>query len=156
MSPTITSPAMTQAGMILGTAAYMSPEQARGKPVDKRADIWAFGGVLYEMLTGTRAFEGDDVSDTLARVVKREPDWSALPARVPPPGTPASVSCIEGPRPDAQTIALRARRRGSRPFESAAADQRWPTAPAAGLADRVASFGLRRWSSAACCAGGVA
>ena len=62
-SPTITSPAMTMRGMILGTAAYMAPEQAKGKPVDKRADIWAFGCVLYEMLTGRRAFEGDDVTD---------------------------------------------------------------------------------------------
>ena len=66
--------------MILGTAAYMSPEQARGKPVDKRADIWAFGCVLFEMLTGQRAFDGEDVSDTLARVIEREPDWAALPA----------------------------------------------------------------------------
>jgi eukaryotic-like serine/threonine-protein kinase len=61
-SPTITSPAMTQAGMILGTAAYMAPEQARGKTVDRRADIWAFGAVLFEMLTGTRAFEGEDMT----------------------------------------------------------------------------------------------
>jgi len=82
-SPTITSPAMTQAGMILGTAAYMSPEQARGKRVDRRADIWAFGAVLYEMLTGRRAFPGDDVSDTLASVLAREPDWSALPRDTP-------------------------------------------------------------------------
>ena len=84
-APTITSPAMmTGAGMILGTAAYMSPEQARGKPVDKRADIWAFGCVLYEMLTGKRAFPGEDVADTLANVLKREPDWEALPSDVPP------------------------------------------------------------------------
>ena len=82
-SLTITSPAMTQLGVILGTAAYMSPEQVRGKPVDKRSDIWAFGGVLYEMLTGKRAFDGDDVSDTLANVLKHEPDWGALPATTP-------------------------------------------------------------------------
>ena len=71
-------------GVILGTAAYMSPEQARGKPADKRSDIWAFGGVLYEMLTGKRAFDGDDISDTLANILKSEPDWSALPADTPP------------------------------------------------------------------------
>jgi serine/threonine protein kinase/Tol biopolymer transport system component len=83
MAPTITTPAMTQAGVILGTAAYMAPEQARGKTVDKRADIWAFGAVLFEMLTGTRAFAGEDVSETLARVIEREPAWDALPAVVP-------------------------------------------------------------------------
>jgi Tol biopolymer transport system component len=83
-SPTITSPAMmTGIGMILGTAAYMSPEQTKGRPADKRSDIWAFGCVLYEMLTGKRAFEGDDVSDTLGAVLRAEPDWSALPADVP-------------------------------------------------------------------------
>ena len=81
MSPTITTPAMvTGAGMILGTAAYMSPEQARGKAVDKRADIWAFGAVLFEMLTGKRAFPGEDVTDTLAAVVRAEPEWTLLPA----------------------------------------------------------------------------
>jgi len=78
LSPTITSPAMTGVGVLLGTAAYMSPEQARGKAVDKRADIWAFGCVLYEMLTGKRAFDGEDVTDTLASVLAREPDWTAL------------------------------------------------------------------------------
>src|SRR3954470_6433332 len=78
ISPTL-SLAMTQAGMILGTAAYMAPEQARGKPVDRRADIWAFGLVLYEMLTGKQLFgAGDTVTDTLAAVLTQEPDWSAL------------------------------------------------------------------------------
>jgi serine/threonine-protein kinase len=83
-SPTITTPAMTQAGAILGTAAYMSPEQARGKAANKRADIWAFGCVLYEMLTGARPFVGDTVTETLAAVLMREPDWSRLPSEVPP------------------------------------------------------------------------
>src|SRR5687768_2314218 len=82
-SPTITSPAMTQAGLILGTAAYMSPEQAKGRVVDKRTDVWAFGCVLYEMLTGRRAFDGEDVTDTIAAVVRGEPDWSALPQDTP-------------------------------------------------------------------------
>ena len=84
LSPTITSPAMTAAGVILGTAAYMAPEQAKGRAADKRSDVWAFGCVLYEMLTGRRAFAGDDVSDTLAFVLTREPDWNLLPAAVPP------------------------------------------------------------------------
>jgi Tol biopolymer transport system component len=79
-SPTLTH-AATMAGMILGTAAYMSPEQARGKSVDKRADIWAFGVVLYEMLTGRQLFAGETVTDVLAAVIGRDPDWSALPAR---------------------------------------------------------------------------
>ena len=84
MSPTITTPAqMTNTGMILGTAAYMSPEQAKGRPVDKRADVWAFGAVLYEMLTGRRSFEGDDVSDTLAAILRSTPDWAALRPETP-------------------------------------------------------------------------
>ena len=83
-SPTVTSPAMTRAGIILGTAAYMSPEQARGAAVDKRADIWAFGVVLYEMLTGRQSFTGETVTDVLAAVVRAEPDWSALPVETPP------------------------------------------------------------------------
>ena len=82
MSPTLSLHA-TMAGVILGTAAYMSPEQARGRTVDKRADIWAFGSVLYEMLAGKRVFEGDDVSETLAAVLTREPDWRRLPATTP-------------------------------------------------------------------------
>src|SRR5262249_42668331 len=73
------TPAMvTGVGTLLGTAAYMSPEQAKGRPADKRSDVWAFGCVLYEMLTGKHAFEGDDVSDTLAAVLRGEPDWTAL------------------------------------------------------------------------------
>ncbi len=83
MSPTL-SLAMTQAGMILGTAAYMSPEQARGKPVDKRTDIWAFGVVLFEMLTGRRPFQGDGISETLASVLKDTPSMDALPPTTPP------------------------------------------------------------------------
>jgi hypothetical protein len=83
-SPTITSPAMmTGMGAILGTAAYMSPEQAKGREADKRSDIWAFGCVLYEMLTGKRPFDGEDITDVLGAVVRLEPDWEALPSDVP-------------------------------------------------------------------------
>src|SRR5687768_12885396 len=89
-SPTITSPAMmTGVGILLGTAAYMSPEQARGKAVDKRSDIWAFGCVLYEMLTGRLAFDGEDTAEILAAVVKTEPDWNTLPL-----DTPASICTL--------------------------------------------------------------
>jgi len=92
-SPTITTPAkMTGIGVILGTAAYMSPEQAKGRPADKRSDVWAFGCVLYEMLTGTRAFEGEDVSETLASVLRAQPQWENLPR-----GLSASiVTLLEG------------------------------------------------------------
>jgi Tol biopolymer transport system component len=82
-SPTMTY-AATAAGVILGTAAYMSPEQARGKSVDRRTDIWSFGCVLFECLTGKRAFEGETVSDLVARILEREPDWALLPASTPP------------------------------------------------------------------------
>ncbi len=82
-SPTLTLSA-TRAGVIMGTAAYMSPEQARGVDADRRADIWSFGAVFYEMLTGTRPFVGESTSDTLAAVLKSDPDWSALPSSVPP------------------------------------------------------------------------
>ena len=82
-SPTMTS-AGTMAGMIIGTAGYMSPEQARGREVDRRADVWAFGSVMYEMLTGRRAFDGETISDTLASVLKVDPDWDALPDDTPP------------------------------------------------------------------------
>jgi serine/threonine protein kinase len=83
-SPTLTSPAMmTGAGVILGTSAYMAPEQAHGRNADRRADIWSFGVVFYEMLTGERAFKGESVSDTLASVLKLEPAWDRLPAATP-------------------------------------------------------------------------
>src|SRR6059036_789663 len=81
-SPTL-SMAATRAGVILGTAAYMSPEQARGKPVDKRTDIWSFGCVLYEALTGRQAFAAETVSDTIAAILGRDPDWQALPQATP-------------------------------------------------------------------------
>ncbi|MEO6212358.1 MAG: protein kinase [Vicinamibacterales bacterium] len=82
-SPTLTS-ASTQLGMIMGTAAYMAPEQARGKSADRRADIWAFGALLFELLTGTRAFPGETVSDTLAAILTTEPEWTQLPPETPP------------------------------------------------------------------------
>ena len=133
-SPTLTA-AATQAGVVIGTAAYMSPEQARGRAVDKRGDIWAFGAVLFEMLTGRKAFEGETVSDTLAAILMRDPDWSSLPE-----GTPASVrrvlrrcldrnpktrfhdvadarfemdETIESSAPSAAPVAAGSRRRGS-------------------------------------------
>ena len=82
LSPTIMSPAMTQVGMLLGTAAYMSPEQARGKDVDKRADIWAFGCVVFEMVTGRRAFAGDDVTETITAVMRDQPDLKLAPVQI--------------------------------------------------------------------------
>jgi serine/threonine-protein kinase len=98
MSPTITTPAMTRAGMILGTAAYMSPEQAKGYAADKRSDVWAFGCVLYEMLTAKRAFQGENVADTLAAVLRGQPDWSALPTNLPPPIDVVLRRCLEKDR----------------------------------------------------------
>ena len=110
-SPTITSPAMmTGVGVLLGTAAYMSPEQARGKAVDKRSDIWAFGCVLYEMLTGRRAFSGDEVSDVLASVLAREPDWTLLPDGFSPVLVTFLKRCLHKDRKhrigDAQSLRL--------------------------------------------------
>ena len=93
-SPTLTAHA-TQMGMIIGTAAYMAPEQARGRVVDRRADVWAFGVVLYEMLAGRRAFEGEDISVTLANVIKDEVHWPALPADVPVPIRHLLRRCLE-------------------------------------------------------------
>ena len=97
-SPTITSPAFTHAGIILGTAAYMSPEQARGRPVDKRSDIWAFGCVLFEMLTSKPAFPGDSITDVIAAVVKNEPDLELLPAHTAPNVRRVLTRCLRKDR----------------------------------------------------------
>jgi serine/threonine protein kinase/dipeptidyl aminopeptidase/acylaminoacyl peptidase len=94
-SPLVTTPAQRAAGLMLGTAAYMSPEQAKGKPADRRSDIWAFGCVLYEMLAGVRAFPGDDVSDTIAAVLTARPDWNALPADTPATVRRVLHRCLE-------------------------------------------------------------
>src|SRR5438034_5423014 len=96
-SPTLTISA-TRAGMILGTAGYMSPEQARGAVVDKRADIWAYGVVVYEMLTGRELFSGETISDTLAAVLKTDADWSALPPDTPAPIRGLLRRCLERDR----------------------------------------------------------
>src|SRR2546426_7231863 len=97
-----TSPTMTEdgtiRGVILGTAAYMSPEQARGRPVDKRTDIWAFGCVLFECLTGQQLFAGETVSDTIAKILEREPDWNALPSATPGKVRDLVHRCLEKDR----------------------------------------------------------
>jgi serine/threonine-protein kinase len=98
-SPTITTPAlMTGIGTLLGTPAYMAPEQAKGRPADKRSDLWAFGCVLYEMVTGKRTFDAEDVSETMALVITREPDWSDLPAITPPALQRLIRRCLEKDR----------------------------------------------------------
>jgi eukaryotic-like serine/threonine-protein kinase len=121
-SPTIASMAATNAGIIMGTAGYMSPEQARGKNVDRRADIWAFGAVLYEMLTGQRAFPGEDLTDTLAAVVKLDPKWEAIGADVPARVRQVLRVCLQkDPRQRAQAIGdVRLALEGA--FETAAAE----------------------------------
>ncbi len=93
-SPTLTA-AATQQGVIMGTAAYMSPEQARGKSVDRRADIWAFGVVVYEMLTGKRAFPGEAMADSVARIIERNPDYDTLPSDLPPSIRQLVRRCLE-------------------------------------------------------------
>ena len=95
-SPTMTSPAaLTSAGVILGTVVYMSPEQARGTSVDERSDIWAFGCVLFELLTGTRAFGGAGAADAIAAIVSKEPDWTRLPPATPSPIRRLLRRCLE-------------------------------------------------------------
>ncbi|HYW46944.1 MAG TPA: protein kinase [Bryobacteraceae bacterium] len=150
-SPTLTLSA-TRAGVILGTAGYMSPEQARGVAVDKRADVWAFGVVLYEMLTGSQTFAGETVSDILASVLKTEPDWKILPA-----GTPASIRrllsrCLDRDRRrrlrdigDAIADiddALAQREPPAAPVMTAAARSRWPWVVSAALAIALAAAAI--------------
>jgi len=148
-SPTITA-AATQAGVVMGTAAYMSPEQARGRAVDKRSDIWSFGAVLYEMLTGRRCFEGETVSDVLAAVLRQEPDWSALPPETPPEVRALLSRCLErDPKKRLRDIgdawiegaAVRAG-----PVERRGAMPAWPWA-AAVLAALAVGFAAARWLS---------
>ena len=119
-SPTLSIHA-TQAGMILGTAAYMSPEQAAGKPVDKRSDIWAFGVVVLEMLTGRPAFTGETMSHVLASVLRAEPDWSALPAHTPAPIRRLLRRCLEK---DRRATPRFGRGRAARDRRSARTDRR--------------------------------
>ena len=138
--PTLTLQS-TRPGVLMGTAAYMPPEQARGEVVDKRADIWAFGCVLYEMLSGKRAFEGESITDVLAAVVRSEPDWNALPSTTPAPVRRLLKRCLEKDRkrrlpdimvarleiddalaaPEQPALARPAKRRGMLPWIAAGA-----------------------------------
>jgi len=148
-SPTITSPAlMTGAAVILGTAAYMSPEQAKGRDADRRSDIWAFGCVLYEMLTGKRAFEGDDVADTLAAVLRGEPASDALPPHTPPATKRLLRRCLQkDPKHRLQHIGDArleldepAEAAASAPIVAARAPRRiWPFAAATGFVAVIAA-----------------
>jgi serine/threonine-protein kinase len=110
-SPTLSAHA-ARVGVILGTAAYMSPEQARGRPVDKRTDIFSFGAVLYEMLTGRQLFQGEDAADTMASVIRSDPDFRALPAELPPRVRELLARCLEKD-PNTSLRCLRAERTSS-------------------------------------------
>ena len=153
-SPTITTPAMTMAGMILGTAAYMSPEQAKGRPADKRSDIWAFGAVLFEMLCGRSPFPGEDIPQVLARVIDREPDWAALPPCVPAALRTLVQRClVKDPRQRLQAIGearIAVERQlanpGTEPLAQTARRPNpwlWPTIAAAGL---LVAVGVLGWT----------
>jgi serine/threonine protein kinase/Tol biopolymer transport system component len=147
-APTLTSPlVLTQASVILGTAAYMAPEQARGRPVDRRADIWAFGCVLYEMLTGARPFSGDDLTETLAAIVRDAPDLARLPAATPPAIRTLIERCLEkDPRERLRDIG-EARVALSRPQAS-------PPAPVRARVARRRSFAAAGWMAAGLAIGG--
>jgi protein kinase-like protein/WD40 repeat protein len=155
-SPSVTLDG-TRTGMILGTAAYMSPEQARGQPVDKRTDIWAFGCVLYEMLTSRRAFSGDDVSDTLVEILRGDPDWSALPASTPAAVRKLLRGCLQKDRrerlPDIGVARLEIKETLTAPLTEAVALvpvprlRVWqrPAPLAAGIVTLIAAAGLTSW-----------
>jgi serine/threonine-protein kinase len=154
LSPTMASPAMTGVGMIMGTAAYMSPEQAKGKSVDKRADIWSFGVVLYEMLTGRVLFQGETASEVMAAVIMREPDLSALPANTPPSLRHVIGRClVRDPKLRLRDIGeARLALSGSAmvPVASTAAEppkraNRWLVALATGLALALIAAGVALW-----------
>jgi len=131
LSPTMMSPAVTGLGTIMGTASYMSPEQARGKPVDRRTDIWAFGCVLYEMMTGRRLFEtGETVSDAVAAVLTRDPDWSVLPPNTPAPIRTLLRRCLQRD-PDRRLHHIADARLELDEVMSPAADHPRPPAPGA-------------------------
>jgi serine/threonine protein kinase len=150
-SPTITTPAMmTGIGVILGTAAYMSPEQAKGRPADKRSDIWAFGCVLYEMMTAARAFNGDDVADTLANILKAEPNWSALPKDLPGVVRDILHGCLQRDRKqrigDFSTIRFLLSRSTSDAETRPSPRRPWPVALAGSAAVAAIVAGASAWS----------
>ena len=141
-SPTLTTPAMTMRGVILGTAAYMAPEQAKGKLVDRRADLWAFGVVVYEMLTGRRAFKGEDTADTIAAVINKEPDWTALPAGTPAPIRTVRRRCLEKDRKRRLDSAAAARLEIEEALMSPAVQTTQASAPARAASSRAPWFAL--------------
>ena len=126
----------TEAGLLLGTAAYMAPEQARGKPVDKRADVWAFGVVFFEMLAGRKLFEGETATDVLAAVMRQEIDWGALPAATPPAVRRLLRRCLD------RDPKLRLRDIGEARIALAAPDESLATAPRPSALSRRAAAGL--------------
>src|SRR5688572_24824678 len=159
LSPTYASPAMTGVGMIMGTAAYMSPEQAKGKAVDKRADIWSFGVILYEMLVGRALFQGETVSEVLASVIMRDPDLSGLPTNLPASLRHLIARClVKDPKLRLRDIgearlllsgseAIHVAADAPKPSESRS--NRWLVALSAGLALALAATGVVLWRVAA-------